>query len=358
MRSSPSCSTSCLSPWTRHISVAALPHRRHLAAVAGVLVSAVLLWWVLRDVDWAAVRAHVVTARLLPMLAAVAVATSTFVLRVFRWRLLLRREDDAALAWTPLWHAIAIGFMGNNVLPFRMGEVMRSYAVTRLAGVRFTASLSSVAVERVFDGLSVVLLMAVGLVVAGLPSSTEVGGVPMSRIALVSGATMGAALLAGILVVSAPLLAERIIRRLVPSDRIADRLVALVEGVRHGLGVLRSPVRVVAVAAWSLGLWLVNATSFWIMFAAFDIPVGLGGALVMQGVLIFGIAVPSTPGYVGVFEAAIKAVLLLFGVGAAQAVAYAVTYHVTTFLPIVLLGAWSLARTSLGLRELQAAPPA
>ena len=248
--------------------------------------------------------------------------------------------------------------MGNNVLPFRMGEVMRSYAVTRLAGVRFTASLSSVAVERVFDGLSVVLLMAVGLVVAGLPSSTEVGGVPMSRIAVVSGATMGAALLAGIVVVSAPLLAERIVRRLVPSDRIADRLVALVEGVRHGLGVLRSPVRVVGVAAWSLALWLVNATSFWIMFAAFDIPVGLGGALVMQGVLIFGIAVPSTPGYVGVFEAAIKAVLLLFGVGAAQAVAYAVTYHVTTFLPIVLLGAWSLARTSLGLRERQATPPA
>jgi uncharacterized membrane protein YbhN (UPF0104 family) len=63
--------------------------------------------------------------------------------------------------------------------------------------------------------------------------------------------------------------------------------------------------------------------------------------------------VPSTPGYVGLFEGAIKAVLLLFAVAPDRAVAYAVTYHVTTFIPIVLLGAWSLLTTSLSLRDLR-----
>ncbi len=257
-----------------------------------------------------------------------------------------------------MWHAVAIGFMGNNVLPFRMGELMRCYAVTRLAGARFTAALSSVAVERVFDGLTVVALLVVGLVTAGLPANVEVAGVAVRRIATVSGLVMAAALAGGLLLVAFPLVAEKIVRRLVPSAALADRLVGMVEGIRHGLGVLRLPSRAAQVVAWSVAMWLLNAAAFFVMFSAFDIPVNFGGALLLQGVVVFGIAVPSTPGYVGVFEAAIKAVLLVFGVDGDRAIAYAVTYHVTTFLPIVALGAWSLLRTSLHLSELREAPPA
>jgi uncharacterized membrane protein YbhN (UPF0104 family) len=78
----------------------------------------------------------------------------------------------------------------------------------------------------------------------------------------------------------------------------------------------------------------------------------------MQGVLVLGIAAPTTPGYVGVFEVIIKGVLLLFGVSADRAVAYAVTYHITTFLPIVLLGVWSLLRSSVDFAAVREAPPA
>ena len=91
---------------------------------------------------------------------------------------------------------------------------------------------------------------------------------------------------------------------------------------------------------------------------AFDLPVGFNGSLVLQGVLAFGIAVPSAPGYVGPFEALITAVLAVYGVGASQAIACAVAYHVTTFVPITLLGVWSAARTGLGLRQTaEAGPP-
>jgi uncharacterized protein (TIRG00374 family) len=150
-----------------------------------------------------------------------------------------------------------------------------------------------------------------------------------------------------------PLAAERLVRRTVPSPRIAGALIGAIEGVRHGLGALRSPRRLAAVIAWSLVLWLVNAASFWIAFAAFDLPVGFAGALLLQGLLVFGIAVPSTPGYVGVFEAVISAVLLLYGVTATRGAAYALVYHATTFIPITVLGAWSLARTGLSLGEIR-----
>ena len=307
----------------------------------------------LGNVEWSAVRAHIGSASL-PMLAVtVAIATATFPLRLLRWRLLLRRDDGGTIPFPPMWHAVAIGFMANNVLPFRMGEIMRTLTVSRLAPVRFTAAFSSIAVERVFDGLTVVALLAVSLFTAGLPAGTAIGGVPIARLAAIAGAMLGAALLVAVAVVAWPLAAERVIRTMVPGERLAGKLVALVEGVRHGLSVLRSPARLAAVIGWSLVLWLVNALSFYVAFLAFDIPAGFAAALLLQGVLVLGIAVPSTPGYVGLFEGAIKAVLLLFAVAPDRAVAYAVTYHVTTFVPIVLLGAWSLLSTSLSLRDLR-----
>ena len=162
--------------------------------------------------------------------------------------------------------------------------------------------------------------------------------------------------MAGALVVAFPLAAERLVRALVPSEKLAHRLVAMIEGIRHGLSVLSSPGRILAAAGWSLGVWGLSALSFYVMFAAFGIPVDFSGALLMQGLIMFGIALPSTPGYVGAFELPIIAVLALYGVDKSLAAAYALTYHVLTFLPITLLGAWSVARTNLGLAALRRPP--
>jgi uncharacterized protein (TIRG00374 family) len=286
------------------------------------------------------------------------VATASFPLRLFRWRLLLRDPDDRPYAWTPLWHAVAMGFAANNLLPFRAGEVVRTVAAARLTGARFTASLASIAVERVFDSLTVVALLAVSLLLPGMPAGVTVAGVPVERFTTSAGILTTAVLAAAALVVAFPRAAERAVRLAVPSDRVALRLIEAIEGVRQGLSVLRSPLRLAAVVAWSLVLWLANGLSFYLAFRAFDFPVGFSGALLTQGVLAFGIAIPSAPGYVGPFEAVIAAVLAVYGIGASQAVACAVAYHVTTFFPITLLGLWSGARTGLGLRKARdEAPP-
>jgi uncharacterized membrane protein YbhN (UPF0104 family) len=97
----------------------------------------------------------------------------------------------------------------------------------------------------------------------------------------------------------------------------------------------------------------VNAGSFYVGYQAFDIPLNFAGAMLMQGILAFAITVPTAPGFVGVFETAIKATLLLYGIQDTVAVTYALVYHATTFVPITLLGAWSLLRTGLGLSTLR-----
>ncbi len=101
-------------------------------------------------------------------------------------------------------------------------------------------------------------------------------------------------------------------------------------------------------------MWLVSAASFYAMFSAFDIDVSPGGALLLQSAMAFGIAVPSTPGYFGPFEAAIVAVLGLFGVSDTTGFSYAVTYHITTLLPVTLLGMVSLAVSPIAFRDIRA----
>lgn len=317
----------------------------------GIAISAALLYFSLRGIQFSEVLEHVRTARLAPMLLAVVLATLTFVLRIFRWRLLLHGDDGRVLKVGPLWHAIAMGFMSNNVLPLRMGEVVRTLAAARLTQTRFTAVLASVAVERLFDAITVVGLLALGLFTATLPESGL--STKMERIVTFGGLAALAGLVLATLVVIFPVAAERVVRRLLPSERFAIRLIGLIEGIRHGLSVLGSPARVAGAAFWSLAVWGVSALSFYTMFAAFGIGVDFSGTLLMQGLIMFGIALPSTPGYVGAFEAPIIIVLGLYGVDKNLAAAYALTYHVTTFLPITLLGAWSVARTNLGFTTLR-----
>jgi uncharacterized protein (TIRG00374 family) len=336
---------------------AGLTPRQVALGLLGFLLAGALLLWALRGVHFDEVLRRIKGAHLVPLGLAVVVATLTFPIRLVRWRLLLRRDDGTPLPALPVWHAVAIGFMANNTLPFRAGELVRLIAVTRLTGVRMTAALSSIAVERIFDGLAVVALLSAALLLSDLPSNVAVGGLSLAQVARAGGLMGLAALTAAGLVVAFPLAAEGLVRRVLPAGRFTERLVALLEGIRQGLAALRSPALLGGVIVWSLVLWLVNAYAFYIGFAAFDIPVGFIGAILLQGIVVFGITVQLTPGFVGQFEAAIVAALALYGVPNDVASSYAISFHGTTFLPIILLGAWSLARTPVALRDLRGAAP-
>jgi uncharacterized protein (TIRG00374 family) len=269
---------------------------------------------------------------------------------------LLRHERGDAYPAGPLWHAIAIGFTANNILPLRAGELIRAYTAARLTSARFTTVISSIAVERIFDGLTVVALLTLALFSPELPATVKVGGTSVAHLARAAGVLSLLGLLSAIAVVAAPLAAERVIRRVLPHAHLAERIVDLIEGVRQGLVVLRSPLRLAEVVVWSLVLWLVNALAFYVGFGAFDIPVSFAGALLLQGLLVLGISIPSTPGFFGPFEAVIVAVLALYGVPGSLAFSYAISFHVTSFVPITLLGLWSMVRTPEGLRVLRRPP--
>ena len=328
------------------------------AGLFGLAVSLALLGWTLHDVNAREVLAHASRANPWLLLAAVALMTATFPIRTWRWRLMLRAGDDAPLPWMPLWHATAIGFMANNLLPARAGEFARAYVAKRQLPVRFTTALGSIGVERVMDGLVMVGLMAVAIAAPSFPRNAMIGGTAVSRVAGGAALVFGAVLLVALAVVHrpAPWLSffNRVTHRVLPA-RFADRLMQLAEGLIGGLEVLRRPGRFAAVVGWSLMLWLVNAAGFAMCFRAFAIPVPAEGALLLQAIIGFGVALPSSPGFWGIYEIATRYTLQVYGIGAGLAVSYAITYHLATFLPITILGLASLTRVHVRLGELQAA---
>jgi len=324
----------------------------------GLAVTAAFLVWATHGVDMREVLAEVRRANPLLILASASVATLTFPLRALRWRVLLRDVDGRRYSLRPLWDATAIGFMANNLLPARAGEFARAWVVSRHLPVRFTTALASIGVERVFDGLTMLGLMAVAIAAPSFPSHATVHGTSVSRVAMGAAIVFGVALLLALVVVHRPApwvaVFDRIARAILPA-RAAARATSVVEGLVAGLAALKSPARFAAVVVWSLALWLVNAAAFVLCFRAFGLPVPAEGALLLQGLIGFGVAIPSAPGFWGVFEGATRLTLQFYGIGANSALAYAFAFHIAGFIPITLLGLEALSRAHLHLGDLRGA---
>ena len=317
----------------------------------GILLSAALLVWALWEVDFAEVARSLARANL-PLLAfSAVVATATFPLRARRWQVILAPvlKDPP---FGPLWRSTAIGVMVNNVVPARAGELARAFAVSReLPAIPFTAALASLAVDRVFDAVAILSLMLLAALDPAFPASESIG-----RWAGV-GVVIVASLLAALYVVvffprQLVTVLDALTRRLAP--RLEARVRGMLLAFASGLGVLRHPGRFVSVLAWTTLHWLVNALAFWIAFVAVGIDVPASAALFLQGVIGFGVAVPSAPGFFGTFELSAILGLRVYGVAREAAVTWAIGFHILSFIPITALGAWYFARLGLHFRDLGA----
>jgi uncharacterized protein (TIRG00374 family) len=181
-------------------------------------------------------------------------------------------------------------------------------------------------------------------------------GWPISRLILVTAVVALFALLVLVAIAMNPewlvRLATPVIGRLAP--RLLERGTAFLLSFGSGLGVLRDPRRSAVVFFWALVMWLVNGASFWIAFKAVGIGANFAAALFLQSLLAGAVAAPSAPGFFGVFEAATKVALRVYGIDDTLAVSYALGYHLLSFIPITAIGLWYLGKMGMHLRDLGA----
>jgi glycosyltransferase 2 family protein len=323
-------------------------------AALGAVLSAALIYWTLHGISPAEVAHRLSEADPLLFTAGIFCATAIFVLRALRWQTILEPVAPR-ISFGPLWRSTAVGMMVNNVVPARAGEIARAYALTREAGVPFATSLASLAVDRLFDAVVLLLLAATALLDPSLSSSQTLAGRPLSSFATGAGAVVLLLLLGLYALVVFPSqllrLFELFARRVSPS--VEERGRRVLETFMHGLSVLRQPGRFAAVFGWSLAHWLLNGLGIWLTFKAVGIDAPFSAALFLQAFIAVGTAVPALPGFFGVFEYMSVQGLAAYGVSQQQAATWAIGYHLFSFIPITLIGAYYFTRLGVKLRDLQ-----
>jgi len=322
--------------------------KRWLVFGLGLLLSLVFLGLALRDLHLGEVWAAMRSARYGWVIPGLLVYFLSVYVRSWRWAYLLRAAKP--LPAGRLFPIIIIGYMGNDIFPFRLGEVLRAYVLWRREGINFGTTLTTAVAERLFDGLTMVLFVVIGLLFIPLSAL-------LRPLVVIAGAIFLAVLLAFLVLASRPALlrtlAQRLVHLFVP-QRLRAPVLGLVEGVITGLAVFRTGTEVFTTFLLTLGVWLLEIGKYWLVSQAFALAMSFPAIMLMGGTVNLLTALPSLPGYVGTFEMGIK-VLQALGASADVAGSYILVLHALLWFPIVALGLVFFLREGLSRSEVQQA---
>lgn len=326
---------------------------RRLQATIGVLLAALFVWLFLRQADFTAVGAALRQADLWLIGAAVVTVLLTSLQRAWRWHFLL--APIARVRTWPLLECTLIGWTVSVLLPGRLGEIVRPVLLSRRADVKASAAIGTVVLERIFDSLTVLVLLAFYLTFLPVPPVVDPDGATVLDAMRTAGiGTLVVLVVLGVLTIFAmrserALAAlERLLRRWLP-ERLAGLAISFLEGM-YGL---RSPLLLVMISLTSLLLWLTILGTYVLLFHAFGIDLPWYASIPLLALLVLGVIVP-TPGAVGSFHKAAQVGLVsLFAVDNDLAIAYAIVSHAVGFLPLALLGLLLLLSEGLSLASLE-----
>jgi hypothetical protein len=270
-----------------------------------------------------------------------------FWVRAIRWRLFI--QEPRRLSTTSLFSATMIGFMANNILPFRLGEFVRPWALSRSEKLPKSMLLATVVVERAIDMLTLLAIFGIALILHPIAENTEAGRMVQEGARLMIALSFGLT----IFVVVAERnrgLAHGFLRVL--PEKARGQGGRLLDRFLDGFALFRDPLKLLQVALLSFGMFMCYAVALGITGWSMHIDLPWYSGLVMLVVTAIGIMVPAAPGYVGTLNIACVVGLALFGVGKAPASAYSWFYFLSQWLPITAVGLYYLHREGLSLKSL------
>ena len=313
----------------------------------GLIVSLGLLVFVFYQTDPSKILVSLQQAQYIYLLPALVLYFVGVGVRAVRWHFLLRSLKP--IPSRALFPPVVIGYMANDILPARMGEIVRAYVLGRQENISKAATLVTIVVERVFDGLTMLTFLVAGSFALNF-ADAELN----TRLRVV-GALFIVAIVALALFAGMPRRVERTadfsIQR-VPSESLRARATSLTRSLLDGLGALRSPADSFAVYALSILAWLFETGMYLLVALGFNIVLPFPVFLVACAFANLVTIAPSTPGYVGVFDAPVIYVLTNSGIEPNLATSYTLILHAALILPVTLLGFFYVWRAGLSLSQI------
>jgi uncharacterized protein (TIRG00374 family) len=315
--------------------------KRSIQLLIGIGISAFFIYLTLPGLHLPDVYETIRTANYGWILPGIAVYFVGLWVRAWRWHYTLRHLKRIPVH--ALYPLVCIGYFGNNIYPLRAGEVIRSYVLKRRHGISITSSLATVIIERVFDGLIMLVFVFLALPFAPIPAAYR-NLVVILTVLMISAAAFF------IWLAVQPKWMTLVYgwgsTHLLPA-RIRIRTDELYARFMEGLASLGSRQAVLMIVATSVVIWLLETVKYWFVMHAFNFSVDFIVLMLMNGLVNLATTLPSAPGYIGTFDAPGIETLVAFGVERNLAASYTFTLHAALWLPVTVVGAYFFWREHL-----------
>ncbi|NMB61933.1 MAG: flippase-like domain-containing protein [Chloroflexi bacterium] len=314
----------------------------------GILLSVIFLYIAISGLDLNNVWLSIKTIDLIWLLPGLLSYFIGVGLRSIRWSFLLKGKYSST-AWQ-LFPSICIGYLGNNIFPARAGEFLRAYHLREKRAIPFTTSLASIIVERIFDGLVMIVFILLGLPTFMGKIDNHTAIILIQWILLAGSVLFLLAFLIVVFSAVAPDKSQKmldfIFLKILPA-KWHEKYRAILARFFEGLGSLQSLPQIGIVLGFSLSIWLFETGLYWCMQRAFGLRLPFSDLLLLNGALNILSTIPSAPGYVGIFDAPGISIMSAMGTSANIAGAYILSLHAVLWLPITLVGLFFFIREGL-----------
>ncbi len=322
----------------------------------GILISAIFLYLVLRNIDFPQLWQVLKAANYWWLIPGVAVYFVALWVRSWRWHYLLRPLKP--IPTRTMFPIVTMGYAFNNIFPARAGEVLRAIVLKHEQDVPISASLATIIIERVFDGI-----VMLAFVFVNLSELTRLTSVSITFGRIIFGirevAIWGSIAFFGVLAIflvaamfpaSTDRLVTWLVEHFVPI-RIREKTLSISRRFLEGLKSLRSPFDVLMVFLTSVLIWLLETVKYWFVMHAFQFSVSFFALMLMNGVVNLATTIPSAPGYLGTFDLPGIAVLQAYNIPREVAASYTFVLHFALWFPVTALGLYYMVREGISWKE-------
>jgi uncharacterized protein (TIRG00374 family) len=318
----------------------------------GVVISVVFLYLALNKLNFADFMQAITHANYWWIIPGVAVYFVAVWARAWRWHYLLK--PIKSIKTKIMFPITCIGYMGNNIYPARAGEVLRAVILRRREGVSISASLATIIVERIFDGVVMLAFVFVNLAQLAALSNVSIPigswNLTIKGIAVWGSVAFFGALVLFLLAAMFPKVSSRFFKWLIDHllpVRIRANSMVVMDRFLDGLESLRTPGNILMVFLTSVIIWLLETVKYWFVMHAFGFHASFFTLMLMNGVVNLATTIPAAPGYIGTFDAPGIAILVASGIPQAIATGYTLVLHVALWVPITVLGAYYMTREGI-----------